>query len=848
MKDDIARPKVILDGKQAEQELENLTKKALKYRDAMLAAAAAGDSKTEKRMAAEFKSATQEIGNFKKEALSVEKVLKNINGASLNEIAAASRKATADLKKMQQTDPGYKQQQQDAALLKNKLAELGRQSGVNVSIWEKLKTTASGLLPAFGVAALSGAVVAAFTKIKDSTHATADAWEFAMGGMRTGLDHLFKILATGDWSNFTKRMADAVKAGYEYAKMLDLITDQTRALGVIESDARGEALRLEEALKNKQLSPTDRIKAGQDRIQLEKDLSAKRQQIANEAYTTELKEAERQTGLSKEQLQKVAGTISAERVLTEQEYSEKRARLAKLQDLDKENTGSYAISKLKDEINASQRLEADAYDEKVASYKKMRDANFQVTSGGDFGPGMSGGNIKQLPDTDEMKTILAQIKSTKSDVIDFSETMKKYDIMAEESQIKFTDSYKKRNEAINSAPENLKKVITRVNSLLAGEEDTGQKLEDKTAKAKKEEADKVLKDLEVGYKEQQLFLKDKYAGEETLQKEYHARMLANELAYLIAKQNLANDDLTYLDLQSQILDKQKEYTEALKETVPELLNAHDGTEKLNTRLLEESKLMNLVAAKQSEAAIATEEMKAKQESLANIYQTTIEGIATGVNDLASGTEDALKTMAKNLLIFALEQLKMQTELAVAGVTIQGLASLNPAMMLVAAAKIAAIEVVFAGIEGLVNKAFSPKKDKKSGYESGGWTQGEGLYMAGEKGKKEYITPNWMLQDPGTKQVVDLMEINRRSGTTRTINMRAIGNALINKDPVARAIKKQHDKSEMVAQITSEPELKRILSENTAVMKEILKWNPSISIETYERKKTDWHKTVNGGLK
>jgi len=49
MKNEVARPKVILDGKQAEQELENLTNKAKKFRDAMMEAAAAGDPQKEKR-------------------------------------------------------------------------------------------------------------------------------------------------------------------------------------------------------------------------------------------------------------------------------------------------------------------------------------------------------------------------------------------------------------------------------------------------------------------------------------------------------------------------------------------------------------------------------------------------------------------------------------------------------------------------------------------------------------------------------------------------------------------------------------------------------------------------------
>jgi len=161
MKNEVARPKVILDGKQAEQELENLTAKAKKFRDAMMEAAAAGDPQKEKRFQQQLKATTTEIRNLKKEAFDVDRVLKNINGASFNELSQAVRKATNDLKKMQQTDPGYQAQQQKVVALKTKLGELSNEQKVHEPLWSRMANGANKYFSVItaGAASLAGLIL-----------------------------------------------------------------------------------------------------------------------------------------------------------------------------------------------------------------------------------------------------------------------------------------------------------------------------------------------------------------------------------------------------------------------------------------------------------------------------------------------------------------------------------------------------------------------------------------------------------------------------------------------------------------------------------------------------------------
>jgi len=278
--------------------------------------------------------------------------------------------------------------------------------------------------------------------------------------------------------------------------------------------------------------------------------------------------------------------------------------------------------------------------------------------------------------------------------------------------------------------------------------------------------------LDVAHASELLRLKQYYADKEQLEKEYKARLLASELAYLRIKESLEPDQLKKIELQSQIIDKQKEYTAALKDALPELMKTHDGTEGLNAKLLEETKLLSSAAKKQAQAGDELEKMAEKQKGLAEMYSGTIGQISEGIYEMTSGTEDAFKSFAKNILIFALEQLKLQAEIAIAGTTIQGLASLNPAMMFVAAAKIVAIEAVFAGIEGLVNNAFtSDKKSKTKGYASGGYALEE-TYRVAEQGP-EFIASNPAVRNPEVKQFLDIFDYYQRTGQISKLNTKMI---------------------------------------------------------------------------
>lgn len=652
-------------------------------------------------------------------------------GNNIRAITAEMRRLTNEQARMTIGTREYNEAASRLAAMRNIMAQHRQQVGQTASVWEKLKEGVKGLLPAFGFTAIAAGAVSMFKAIKNSTAATSDAFEFAMSGMSTGLDFFYKTMATGNWSNFFTNLNEAITAGYNYAKMLDDISDNHRALRIIESEARGEELRLEEALKNTQLSPKARIQAGKDRIALEEKLSRDRQTIAKKNYDAEFGEATRITKLDEKQLMSVAGVIDSE-----------------------------------------QKLRASAYTEKVEEYEKLKKLNVKkvVT--------MYGTTSVQAPDTKAMKELKSTIDSTEESVKNYAGFLSSYDIMAEAQQEKLISAVERRNEAINSAPENLKKVITRVNSLLAGENADGTN-DGKTGpkKSKNIPGADISKEasnaLELAHKERVLILTQRYAGEEQLQKEFHARMLAEELAYIQMQIGIELDPGKRIDLQTELITKQNEYVEALKAATPEIMKNSFERQNLVATMTDEATVTENAARAMSKAGQESEELTAKLRSNAEIYQETIGIVSDGLFNMMAGSEDAFQSFAKNIILFALDMLKAQVELSIAGVTMTELVSKGFAGLTTAAIKIAIIEAAFAVAKGAVAGAFSgSSKSKSKGHAEGGYTGDGGKYEpAGIVHKGEYVIPQEGVRNPRLQPWIGFIESARRNYQLNSLDLR-----------------------------------------------------------------------------
>ena len=146
-----ARIPVYLNDEQAKTALKNLTAEAEKWRKKMYEAMTTGDMKGMKEAERELKKVTNEANRLKKETFDVNKVLSNLNSASINDL----RKTISALRKEQ---AGLNRDSKEFLEIQKKINNInGELKKVNGKV-----TSGAGIGTFFGVSAGIGAVTSVF--------------------------------------------------------------------------------------------------------------------------------------------------------------------------------------------------------------------------------------------------------------------------------------------------------------------------------------------------------------------------------------------------------------------------------------------------------------------------------------------------------------------------------------------------------------------------------------------------------------------------------------------------------------------------------------------------------------
>ena len=147
---------------------------------------------------------------------------------------------------------------------------------------------------------------------------------------------------------------------------------------------------------------------------------------------------------------------------------------------------------------------------------------------------------------------------------------------------------------------------------------------------------------------------------------------------------------------------------------------------------------------------------------------------------------------------------------------------------------------------------------KTGKQSGGYSgSGADNEVDGFYHKNEFIASAPAVRNPTVKPILDIIDMAQRSGTIRSLNLSALVSAGRQaggysphqhsdnyRSPAVGGLKSAGlmDVGEVMNRVAA------ALENNERQMARVEKWNPSISIETYERKRKNWEKTTTGGLK
>lgn len=509
---------------------------------------ARGDKNTDtyKQMEAQLKKNKSEVAANNLEMKGLRKTL-DLNYMSMGDLKKRSNELRSTLTSMSKAANPEEYNRLETEL-KDVSAQMGKLNGKSVetkSTLGELQGVAGKLLPAFSFAAIAAGAVAAFGKIKNSTDDLSKSWDAMTNGLNEGMNEFWRTIATGDWSNFSDRIREAIRLGEEYINTIDDIEDKTRSISVREAESKKTEMELEIKLRNRLLSKEERIQAGKERIAIEEGLTADRIKLAQEVYDNEANLTAFQTKLSKEQLINIT------------------------RDLDSES-----------------KIRANAYNDQLNQYNQFKKANVRSIGGGNAG----GGTLVALADTPEMIKLNALISATKEADKVYAAQLRATGRTTDEQMDKMIDAYVRLQEAGVSGKENVKKIITQVNSLLAGEEENGVKIENQALKRKKDASDKAIELLESSQNKKMEILVDQYAKTSITESNFKAQQASLEIQFLIEKQaKLKEFGQSTVDIEKQINDKriqaQKDFNDAMadadkeflkKQTVDEPITAEDA--------------------------------------------------------------------------------------------------------------------------------------------------------------------------------------------------------------------------------------------------------------------------------
>jgi hypothetical protein len=413
-----ARIPVYINDEQAIAKLKELQREAARLSE--LSKNALGDPKELQRINKEIKKNSQEMNTLKKSAFDVGEVLKKLSSASINDMQKAAAKLKYEMKGLNTNTKEYldlkKKYDQIDTRIKEVTGKITEQKGA-VS---KLIGIAKGLLPAFGFGALAGAAALAAKNIVKSTDTLSTKWAVFMGGMKEATNEFYRTLATGDWNNFISNMREAVNVGRQYEETLDDIEERQRGLSVAEADALKPIADLEERVRNATLSRDERIKAAEERINIEEELTGKRIRLQNEEFDNELLLAKQATKLSENRILQIIREVD----------TSTRAR-------------AVAFNKYREELN------------------DIEESNARI----------SAQTKSVVAETPRQKELKALIGAASSDVKAYANELVQMGHATDDVLNKVVASYTKAQEARASGQENTKRIRSQMYSLIKKESD-----------------------------------------------------------------------------------------------------------------------------------------------------------------------------------------------------------------------------------------------------------------------------------------------------------------------------------------------------------------------------------------
>ena len=313
-----------------------------------------------------------------------------------------------------------------------------------------------------------------------------------------------------------------------------------------------------------------------------------------------------------------------------------------------------------------------------------------------------------------------------------------------------------------------------------------------TDKERKARYKQKLAELDAYLTEQRTRINQDYLNRKIDRQSYDQQLADLEMEGLMKK-------MTIYDIDS---DKQKEALEKIQQYKLKILDKQLELEKENAEIIrkvrekaKEQRIDKLNKELQQVVAVNTahQQLELKQQTqhtqqLVQIAQSFSGELGTLVGSALSGNKDMVKSALQSIISTALDALKLQCEIAVAGATMISLAQADSVLTFGAAgvaraavlaglieAAFGAVKTVVSGLIGGIGSGISnadtdgsASSEQKTGqrvatgFAVGGYTgDGSPTEVAGVAHRSEYVVPSFVLSQPIAMNHVSALEALRR---------------------------------------------------------------------------------------
>ena len=232
-----ATSKVLLDGKQAEDELKQLKTLAEQTRKEYEKLKLSKDPEAAKKLK-EAVELEKQVKRNERSFFSLDRVLKNLNGSTIKDLQKAQRQLNAEIRnhtrETNEDKEAVRQLQKQYSLVgaeidsvKSSMRKMDDVNGKSNISFRSIASSIGGFVAGLG---LTTSAMEIFKGVISSSEVISDQWAKTTAGLSSGWNIFLNSLANWNWDRFIERMQSAVKAGREYAEIVDLLEDRSRGL------------------------------------------------------------------------------------------------------------------------------------------------------------------------------------------------------------------------------------------------------------------------------------------------------------------------------------------------------------------------------------------------------------------------------------------------------------------------------------------------------------------------------------------------------------------------------------------------------------------------------------------